>query len=103
MKSIHNLGDATELEDLPKEYQSHIVSTRVRVGRTVKGYPMAGKLTREQRVDLENRIKESLAKNKSHLKNFQILTRHIIQNSLWRIPLTVKLEEKILTAAKEGK
>jgi hypothetical protein len=47
LKSIHDLGDATQLEDLPKEYQNHIVSTRVRVGRTVKGYPMASKLTRE--------------------------------------------------------
>jgi hypothetical protein len=41
------LGDANKLEDLPKNFQDQIVSTRVRVGRTVKGYPMASKLTRE--------------------------------------------------------
>ena len=51
LKSIHDLGDAANLEDLPQNYQDQIVSTRVRVGRTVKGFPMAGKLTRE--VSLE--------------------------------------------------
>ena len=47
LKSVHDLGDAANLRDLPQNYQDAIVSTRVRVGRTVKGYPMAGKLTRE--------------------------------------------------------
>ena len=47
LKSIHDLGDANDLRDLPENYQEAIVSTRVRVGRTVKGYPMAGKLTKE--------------------------------------------------------
>ena len=44
---MHDLGDADKLRDLPQNYQDAIVSTRVRVGRTVKGYPMAGKLTKE--------------------------------------------------------
>ena len=47
LKSIHDLGDASKLEDLPAEYAEQVVSTRVRVGRTVKGFPMASKLTRE--------------------------------------------------------
>ncbi len=51
LKSVHDLGDHTNLEDLPKEYQQQIVSTRVRVGRTVKGYPMASKLTREVKFE----------------------------------------------------
>ena len=50
LKSIHDLGDAALLEDLPQHYQDQIVSTRVRVGRTVKGFPMAAKLTREVRT-----------------------------------------------------
>lgn len=62
LKSIHDLGDASQLEDLPQDYQDRIVSTRVRVGRTVKGYPMASKLTREQRLELESRVRESLSK-----------------------------------------
>ena len=45
--SVHDLGDAANLADLPQNYQDQIVSTRVRVGRTVKGFPMASKLTRE--------------------------------------------------------
>jgi arginine kinase len=62
MKSVHDLGDASKLEDLPQNYQDAIVSTRVRVGRTVKGYPMASKLTKEQRIELENKVRSSLSK-----------------------------------------
>jgi hypothetical protein len=47
LKSVHDLGNPDELEDLPENMASQIVSTRVRVGRTVKGFPMAGKLNRE--------------------------------------------------------
>jgi arginine kinase len=60
LKSVHDLGDAANLVDLPQDYQEQIVSTRVRVGRTVKGFPMAGKLNRDQRVELENRIREAV-------------------------------------------
>ena len=49
--SIHDLGDANNLRDLPQNYQDAIVSTRVRVGRTVKGYPMAGKLSKEVNIE----------------------------------------------------
>lgn len=62
LKSVHDLGDASKLEDLPQNYQDQIVSTRVRVGRTVKGFPMAGKLTRDSRLALEAKIKEALSK-----------------------------------------
>ncbi len=47
LNSVHDFGDASRLEDLPIEYAEKIVSTRVRVGRTVKGFPMASKLTRD--------------------------------------------------------
>jgi hypothetical protein len=57
LKSVHDLGDAAQLEDLPENYASQIVSTRVRVGRTVKGYPMAGKLTRDVSVYMKIFIK----------------------------------------------
>lgn len=60
LKSVHDLGDPANLEELSTEYAENIVSTRVRVGRTVEGYPMASKLSREQRVELEGKIKESL-------------------------------------------
>lgn len=87
LQSVHDLGDADKLEDMPVEYAENIVSTRVRVGRTVKGFPMASKLTRDvisnvtrnllgnlnlvcfffyfnlkQRLELETTIKEALFK-----------------------------------------
>jgi arginine kinase len=62
LKSVHDLGDPEKLEDLPQNYADQIVSTRVRVGRTVKGFPMASKLTREQRCALEAKVKEACLK-----------------------------------------
>ncbi len=50
LKSVHDLGNAANLEDLSTQYAENIVSTRVRVGRTVEGYPMAGKLSREVNI-----------------------------------------------------
>ena len=47
LKSVHDLGNAADLEELSPEYADQIVSTRVRVGRTVKGFAMASKLNRE--------------------------------------------------------
>lgn len=61
LKSVHDLGDPSTLEDMSTEYAENIVSTRVRVGRTVKGYPMQAKLSREQRVELEGKIKDALS------------------------------------------
>jgi len=75
LKSVHDLGNAEELEDLPENMASQIVSTRVRVGRTVKGFPMAGKLNREQRLALEAKIKEALSKLTGELAGtYQSLT-----------------------------
>jgi len=62
LKSVHDLGDANKLEDLPQNMADQVVSTRVRVGRTVKGFPMAMNLNKEQRLALEAKIKEALSK-----------------------------------------
>lgn len=59
---VHDFGNPSELVDWPILFQDQIISTRVRVGRTVKGFPMASKLTRENRLELELRIKEALSK-----------------------------------------
>jgi hypothetical protein len=48
----HDLGEPSQLVDWPLEYQDEILSTRVRVGRTVKGYPMCAKLTRDASLGL---------------------------------------------------
>jgi len=62
LKSVHDLGDASKLVDLPEKMAERVVSTRVRVGRTVKGFPMAGKCNKEQRLALEAKVKEALSK-----------------------------------------
>jgi len=67
LKSVHDLGDASNLVDLPKEMAERVVSTRVRVGRTVKGFPMAGKMDKEKRLALEAKIKEALGKLEGEL------------------------------------
>jgi hypothetical protein len=47
LKQINNMGNPNDIDELKPEDQKCINSTRARVGRTVKGFPMANKLTRE--------------------------------------------------------
>lgn len=54
LKSVHDFGDPNLLAELEKKYADSIVSTRIRVGRTIKGYPMGPKLSRESREEIEN-------------------------------------------------
>ncbi len=56
IQSVHDFGDPKQLADLEKKYMNSIVSTRIRVGRTLKGFPMAPKLTRELRETVEERM-----------------------------------------------
>ena len=45
IRSVHDLGDADKLQELPASLAENVISTRVRCGRTVKGFPMASKLS----------------------------------------------------------
>lgn len=54
IKSVHDFGDSKLLADFQGKYKDAIVSTRIRVGRTLKGYPMGPKLTRETREEVES-------------------------------------------------
>ena len=47
LKQINNMGNTNDIDELKPDDQKCINSTRARVGRTVKGFPMANKLTRE--------------------------------------------------------
>ncbi|KAI3381316.1 hypothetical protein SNEBB_005506 [Seison nebaliae] len=57
----NDLGDPSKLVDLNGKLANGVVSTRVRVGRSIEGFPLAPKLTREKRLELEGRIKEAVA------------------------------------------
>jgi arginine kinase len=71
LESKHNLGtvdDIKAMKDLPENFAEKVVSTRVRVGRTVKGFPMQAALSPKQRLDLEEKIKEALSQLDGELK-----------------------------------
>ena len=59
IQSVHDFGDPKHLPELDKKYTDFIVSSRIRVGRTLKGFPMGPKLTRETREEIENLMVES--------------------------------------------
>lgn len=95
MTATHDLTkhEDTPLKTFDSEYADSIVSTRVRVGRTVKGFPMAAKLSREQRVELEGKIKEALSglegelagtykslNEMSHDEKTQLIEEHLLFN-----------------------
>ena len=47
LKQVNDMGDPSKIDDLKPEDQACVRSTRTRVGRTVRGFAMANKLTRE--------------------------------------------------------
>ena len=53
--------NASELQcpPLPADEQAMIVSTRIRVGRNLEGYPLAPGISNEQRVEIMNRVVEA--------------------------------------------
>ena len=50
--------DASGLQnlELTAEEQEMIVSTRIRVGRNLKGYPLGPGVTKQQRLDIMNKV-----------------------------------------------
>jgi len=50
------------LPDLSREAQGKIVSTRVRVGRNLAGFPLGPAISSAERREVESRIKEALAR-----------------------------------------
>lgn len=59
LKSVHDFGDAGQLPDFEAKYAENIVSSRIRVGRTLKGYPMGPKLSRDTREEIKNEMIEA--------------------------------------------
>lgn len=54
-----NSGDLGDLENLDPKGES-ILSTRIRVGRNLSGFPFAPKITRDQRREVEQKVVEAL-------------------------------------------
>lgn len=59
LQSLHDFGEPNSIPEFEPKYSDAIVSTRIRVGRTVEGFPMASKLTREKREQLKDLILDS--------------------------------------------
>ena len=59
LKAVSDFGDPKLLIDFDPKYSDSIVSSRIRVGRTIKGYPMGPKLTRETREEIKNLMVEA--------------------------------------------
>jgi len=53
--------NASELScpPLPEDEQAMIVSTRIRVGRNLEGYPLAPGVTNAQRIEIMNKVTEA--------------------------------------------
>jgi arginine kinase len=59
LQAVHDFGEPNSMPEFESKYSDAIVSTRIRVGRTIEGFPMGPKLTREKREELKNLIFES--------------------------------------------
>ena len=61
LKSVHDFGNAKLLPEFEAKYTNSILSTRIRVGRTLEDFPMAPKLTRETRKQVKDLIVRAFA------------------------------------------
>ena len=62
--------DATKLKcpPLPKDEADMIVSTRIRVGRNLEGYPLGPGVTKDQRSDIQDKVMKACATFTGDLK-----------------------------------
>ncbi|CAF3478777.1 unnamed protein product [Rotaria sp. Silwood1] len=56
----HDFGDFHHIQDLSSELNKHILSIRIRINRSIQGYPMIPKLTINQLLEIEERIRNAL-------------------------------------------
>jgi hypothetical protein len=56
----HDFGDYHYIEDLSSELNNQILSIRIRINRSIQGYPMIPKLTIDQLLEIEERIRNTL-------------------------------------------
>ncbi len=59
---------AESLPDLSEAARSQIISTRIRVGRNLRGFPLGPGISREQRLAVEDKIKQALQKLPTNLQ-----------------------------------
>jgi macrodomain Ter protein organizer (MatP/YcbG family) len=56
----HDFGDYNDIQDLSDELNKQILSIRIRINRSIQGYPMISKLTIDQLLELEERIQKAI-------------------------------------------
>ncbi len=56
----HDFGDFHHIEDLSSELNKQILSIRIRINRSIQDYPMIPKLTADQLLEIEERIRNTL-------------------------------------------
>jgi len=61
-------SEGLENDELPEEDAAMIVSTRIRVGRNLKAYPLGPGVTKEQRLEIMNKVTEAAANFDDDLK-----------------------------------
>merc|ERR1712072_1644040 len=52
-------SEGLENDELPEEDAAMIVSTRIRVGRNLKAYPLGPGVSKEQRLEIMNKVVEA--------------------------------------------
>ena len=56
----HDFGDPTHIDDLSLQFSDRISSIHIRIHRSIQGYPMIPKLTQEQLLEIEERLRNAL-------------------------------------------
>ncbi len=94
--------DAESLPQLSEAAQSQIVSTRIRVGRNLAGFPLGPGISQEQRIEVEAKIKHALEQLPPQLQGEYLpLTGmdETVREDLVSRHLLYKSEDRFLTSA----
>lgn len=76
----HDFGDIQQISEWTSEMNERIVSIRLRLSRSIQGYPMVPKLTLEQFIELEDRIRPICVKFEKDLQGQYRSLRDIEEN-----------------------
>lgn len=83
----HDFGDATDIDDLPSEFTERISLIDLRIHRSIQGYPMIPKLTQEQFLEIEERLRYALDDLQGEYHPINEINSTEFQDKTFRFPV----------------
>lgn len=90
----HDFGDPNHIDDLPSELSDRIYSIHVRIHRSIQGYPMIPKLTRDQLLEIEERLRQTFEDLQGEYRSLKDINPTEFQEKSIRVPVNFLSSDK---------